>query len=75
MNFSECNHIVQVDEFYEACLFDMCDCDKNVAECLCPIISTYAALCVRAGVALEFRRDVDVCSKSLSISNRALCCL
>ena len=52
-----------VEQFYQACLFDVCDCDKNLKDCVCPVIGTYAEVCVRAGSNIAFRDVVPMCGK------------
>ena len=63
LNFAECHGHVDVAPLYTACLYDVCDCDRNIKHCLCSTIATYATMCARAGVEINWRAEVSICSK------------
>lgn len=43
--FANCHWYVNPDIYYADCLYDMCSCESEVSECLCPILSAYGAEC------------------------------
>nr|XP_053625822.1 hemocytin isoform X2 [Plodia interpunctella] len=59
--FSECHWYVDVEPYYEACLYDMCACAGDVSKCLCPIIGDYAMACAQNGVKVQWRYNVKEC--------------
>ena len=59
--FKQCHSKVAVEEAYQDCLFDMCSCESSVKECICPIIASYADLCVGQGVFVDWRLEVREC--------------
>ncbi|XP_069765096.1 von Willebrand factor [Narcine bancroftii] len=57
--FEPCHHEVNPAPFIKICHYDVCSCsDGN--ECLCSAISSYAALCARRGVLINWRSP-DFC--------------
>lgn len=65
--FQECHWQVDYTPYYEDCLYDVCSCKSDVANCMCPILSSYAAECARQGVILNWRHQVNQCGRSNSI--------
>lgn len=39
----------------------MCSCENKISNCLCPIVSSYAAECARNGIKIDWRNDVREC--------------
>ncbi|KAL0894249.1 hypothetical protein ABMA27_014259 [Loxostege sticticalis] len=59
--FEECHWYVDVEPYYESCLYDMCACAGDVSRCLCPIIGDYAMSCAKSGVKVQWRYNVKEC--------------
>nr|XP_023649661.1 mucin-5B-like [Paramormyrops kingsleyae] len=63
--FSNCQDLVSVDPFIQACAQDMCQCDNsNRSFCLCNTISEYSRQCVHAGGAPGQWRTDQFCAVS-----------
>lgn len=59
-----CHWYVDVQPYYEDCLYDMCACSSgDVTHCLCPILGDYADACARAGVMIQWRYNVKECGE------------
>lgn len=61
--FEACHWQVDHIPYYEDCMYDVCSCKGDVANCMCPILSSYAAECARQGVILDWRHQVNQCGK------------
>ncbi|XP_039747124.1 hemocytin isoform X2 [Pararge aegeria] len=60
--FESCHWYVDVQQYYEDCLYDMCACTgDDMSRCLCPILADYADACARAGVMIQWRYNVKEC--------------
>nr|XP_034840347.1 hemocytin-like [Maniola hyperantus] len=59
--FESCHWYVDVQPYYEDCLYDMCACAGDVSRCLCPILGDYGDACARAGVHIQWRYNVKEC--------------
>ncbi|XP_026747695.1 hemocytin-like [Trichoplusia ni] len=59
--FEECHWYVDVEPYYEACVYDMCACGGDAARCLCPVLGHYAMDCAARGVTLQWRYHVQEC--------------
>ncbi|XP_022121224.2 hemocytin [Pieris rapae] len=59
--FESCHWYVDVEPYYEACVYDMCACDGDVSRCLCPILGDYAMVCAKAGIMIQWRYNVKEC--------------
>ncbi|CAG9784023.1 unnamed protein product [Diatraea saccharalis] len=59
--FEECHWYVDVEPYYESCLYDMCACAGDVSRCLCPLLGSYAMDCAKAGVQVQWRYNVKEC--------------
>ncbi|XP_062928544.1 von Willebrand factor [Mobula hypostoma] len=57
--FEPCHHEVNPAPFLKICHYDVCAC-KDGNECLCSAIASYAALCTRRGVLINWRSP-DFC--------------
>ncbi|KAG6461849.1 hypothetical protein O3G_MSEX012891 [Manduca sexta] len=62
--FESCHWYVDVEPYYESCLYDMCACAGDVTRCLCPILGDYAMACAKAGVMVQWRYNVKECELS-----------
>lgn len=62
--FFECHWSVDVEPFYEDCLYDVCACTGDISQCVCPIFAAYANECSRQGVIVNWRYSVNQCGKS-----------
>ncbi|KAH9629263.1 hypothetical protein HF086_008345 [Spodoptera exigua] len=59
--FEACHWYVDVEAYYEACVYDMCACAGDVSRCLCPVLGDYAMACAKAGVLIQWRYNVHEC--------------
>ncbi|XP_051890123.1 von Willebrand factor [Pristis pectinata] len=57
--FEPCHHEVNPAPFLKICHYDVCAC-SNGNECLCSAISSYATICARKGVLINWRSP-DFC--------------
>uniref|UniRef100_UPI00398F30FB von Willebrand factor n=1 Tax=Pristiophorus japonicus TaxID=55135 RepID=UPI00398F30FB len=57
--FEPCHHEVNPAPFLKICHYDVCAC-SNGKECLCSAVSSYAAICARKGVLVNWRSP-DFC--------------
>ncbi|KAG8570029.1 hypothetical protein GDO81_014653 [Engystomops pustulosus] len=58
--FADCYGLVNVTEYFNQCLFDMCASDGQ-AEILCHSLQTYASACQAAGANIKSWRSSDFC--------------
>jgi hypothetical protein len=55
-SFTACHRVVDVDPFYEACMYDSCGCDRGGdCECLCTAVAAYVHMCNTKGVSIKWR--------------------
>lgn len=66
--FDDCHWSVDPSTYYEDCLYDMCACKGDQAQCMCPILSAYAADCARQGVIIDWRYTISECGKVFLLS-------
>uniref|UniRef100_A0A1W7RAG6 Hemocytin n=1 Tax=Hadrurus spadix TaxID=141984 RepID=A0A1W7RAG6_9SCOR len=59
--FKDCHHEEDLTPFYKDCLSDMCKCTEEAKNCLCPVLANYAAACMKHGVTLNWRQQVNKC--------------
>ncbi|KAF4531557.1 hypothetical protein B566_EDAN013560 [Ephemera danica] len=59
--FAECNAQVDVEPFYDNCIFDICECDGK-PECMCPIYAVYADECAALGTPVNWRTQIKECA-------------
>lgn len=59
--FSDCNSIVDPSPFYQDCVFDLCACEHDPKDCLCPTLSFYAQTCSNKGIHIDWRQYVPEC--------------
>ncbi|XP_049862899.1 hemocytin [Schistocerca gregaria] len=59
--FADCHYTVDPQPFYEDCLYDVCSCQLDVNQCLCPILAAYAKECSRNHVPIDWRHSVREC--------------
>nr|XP_026489918.1 hemocytin-like [Vanessa tameamea] len=64
--FESCHWFVDVQPYYEDCLYDMCACAGDVSRCLCPILGDYASACARSGAIVHWRYSVAECELQCS---------
>jgi hypothetical protein len=60
--FLECRLKVDVEPFYDNCIFDICEC-KGKPECVCNIYSTYAADCASVDTIVNWRPQIKQCGE------------
>ncbi|XP_061468750.1 mucin-5AC [Rhineura floridana] len=63
--FMGCNALVEVQDYLDACIQDLCSCDKSATEsCICNTFAEYSRQCAHAGgQPLEWRTE-ELCTKS-----------
>ena len=59
--FSACHQLVDPEQYYRDCLYDVCACQVKLSECLCPTISAYAKECAQKGDLIDWIPDVREC--------------
>ncbi|KAI5641725.1 von willebrand factor type D domain-containing protein [Phthorimaea operculella] len=60
--FEECHWYVDVEPYYQDCVYDMCACaGGDVSRCLCPILGDYAMACASQGHRIQWRYNVKEC--------------
>ncbi|XP_013180497.1 PREDICTED: hemocytin isoform X2 [Papilio xuthus] len=62
--FESCHWYVDVQPYYENCLYDMCACSGDVSRCLCPMLGDYAMACAANGRHVQWRYNVKECELS-----------
>lgn len=60
-----CHWYVDVQPYYENCLYDMCACSGDVSRCLCPMLGDYAMACAASGQHVQWRYNVKECGQLL----------
>ncbi|KAG2463000.1 MUC5B protein, partial [Polypterus senegalus] len=59
-----CNDLVSINDFVDACIQDMCDCDESdSSSCVCNTISEYSRQCAHAGGQPKNWRKKDFCTE------------
>ncbi|XP_076063237.1 uncharacterized protein LOC143038124 [Oratosquilla oratoria] len=53
--FRECHHAVPPEPYIRVCTAEVCQCQAQDTNCLCPTLRLYALLCARAGILLSWR--------------------
>ncbi|XP_066462520.1 IgGFc-binding protein-like [Eleutherodactylus coqui] len=59
--FADCYGLVNVTDYFNLCLFDMC-ASNGQTEILCQSLQAYATACQAVGVTIQFWRSSDFCS-------------
>lgn len=57
--------MVDPEQYYRDCVYDMCACQVKLGECLCPMIAAYAKECAQKGVLVDWIPDVRECGNPL----------
>lgn len=63
-----CHWHVDVEPYYESCVYDMCACQGDASRCLCPILGDYAMTCAKTAVMIQWRYNVKECGEYLTTS-------
>ncbi|CAI5664367.1 unnamed protein product [Oreochromis niloticus] len=53
--FKPCHRVVPPEQWYGACVYDLCACGANTDDCLCDTLEAYASQCREAGVIVQWR--------------------
>uniref|UniRef100_A0A670IBX6 MUC5A protein n=1 Tax=Podarcis muralis TaxID=64176 RepID=A0A670IBX6_PODMU len=63
--FMGCNALVEVQDYIDACVQDLCSCDKSATDyCICNTFAEYSRQCAHAGgLPMEWRTE-DLCAKT-----------
>eukprot|EP00094_Tigriopus_californicus_P010405 TCALIF_10037-PA protein Name:"Similar to SSPO SCO-spondin (Homo sapiens)" AED:0.11 eAED:0.13 QI:68/0.47/0.38/0.83/0.58/0.61/18/0/1151 len=72
--FEDCNNIVNPSPFYQDCVFDLCACEHDPKDCLCPTLSFYAQTCSNKGVHIDWRQYVPECGISCPMGQEFQAC-
>ncbi|KAF5291992.1 hypothetical protein FQA39_LY14109 [Lamprigera yunnana] len=59
--FAECQWVVDPKPYFTNCMHDICNCEENLDDCLCPMISAYATECASKGIAINWRDMIPQC--------------
>lgn len=59
--FAACHRNVDPKPYYENCMYDMCACKGDAAQCKCTIFSAYANECSRRGKIIQWRQTIKEC--------------
>ncbi|XP_036240140.1 mucin-5AC-like [Molothrus ater] len=63
--FTSCNMLVNVQDYIETCIQDLCHCDSSMADfCMCNTFAEYSRQCAHAGGQPQNWRTSDLCPKS-----------
>ncbi|XP_058277039.1 LOW QUALITY PROTEIN: mucin-5AC-like [Hirundo rustica] len=63
--FTSCNMLVNVQDYIETCIQDLCHCDSSMADfCMCNTFAEYSRQCAHAGGQPLNWRTSDLCPKS-----------
>ncbi|XP_041337050.1 mucin-5AC [Pyrgilauda ruficollis] len=63
--FTSCNVLVNVQDYIETCIQDLCHCDSSMADfCMCNTFAEYSRQCAHAGGQPQNWRTSDLCPKS-----------
>ncbi|XP_074086876.1 mucin-2 [Macrotis lagotis] len=62
--FEDCQAIVPVELYIEACMQDLCQCEMDSSFCLCSTISEFSRQCSHAGGRPRTWRTNDFCPKT-----------
>ncbi|XP_055298923.1 mucin-6-like isoform X2 [Sitodiplosis mosellana] len=60
--FAACHQYVDPEPYVENCMYDMCACKGNPAQCKCTIFSAYANECSRNGKNINWRQSIKECA-------------
>ncbi|KAA0190908.1 hypothetical protein HAZT_HAZT005302, partial [Hyalella azteca] len=61
--FDDCHLHVDPEPYHSDCLYDLCSCEQDLSDCLCPILAAYSVECARKGVLLDWRGHVRQCGE------------
>lgn len=59
--FAACHQFVDPEPYLENCMYDMCACQGDAAQCKCTIFSAYANECKRHGKNINWRQSMKEC--------------
>lgn len=59
--FAPCHQLVDPAPYLENCMYDMCACKGDAAQCKCTIFSAYANECSRHGKTINWRQSIKEC--------------
>ncbi|KAL9850938.1 mucin-5AC [Geothlypis trichas] len=64
--FTSCNMLVDVQDYIETCIQDLCHCDSSMADfCMCNTFAEYSRQCAHAGGQPQNWRTSDLCREYL----------
>ncbi|XP_036621225.1 mucin-2 [Trichosurus vulpecula] len=62
--FEDCQAVVPVEMYIQACMQDLCQCEKNTSFCLCSTVSEFSRQCSHAGGRPSTWRNDTFCPKT-----------
>uniref|UniRef100_A0A8V5GCF9 Uncharacterized protein n=1 Tax=Melopsittacus undulatus TaxID=13146 RepID=A0A8V5GCF9_MELUD len=71
--FNGCHDVVPPQEFYRDCLYDVCMAN-GAKQILCPVLETYASICMRNGAMVKDWRTPSGCPLSCPIHSHYTPC-
>ncbi|KAK7483904.1 hypothetical protein BaRGS_00024788, partial [Batillaria attramentaria] len=72
--FKSCHGVEDVQPYYHNCLYDICACEANLQDCLCPSLGQYADTCASLGVKVNWRLNVSQCALTCPEGERYQVC-
>ena len=52
----------------ENCMYDVCECQTNLKDCMCDSFAAYADECAKNGVLIPWRKQIPMCGMLYSIT-------
>ncbi|NP_001158389.1 crossveinless 2 precursor [Saccoglossus kowalevskii] len=75
--FDECKKRVDVEQYYNSCVTDMCECTDD-RQCQCEATIAYHRACIRIGLDVNWKRrnvcKIDVCPRGAAYDKCAPAC-
>lgn len=57
-------------------MYDVCECQTNLKDCMCDSFAAYADECAKFGVPINWRKQIPMCGKyCVETVNNSLCVL
>ena len=67
---ADCHRVVDPEQFYLDCLYDVCSCEVKLSDCLCPSVASYAKECARKHVIVDWLPELPKCGKKPPVYRR-----
>ena len=70
--YADCHRMVDAEQFYLDCLYDVCSCEAKLSDCLCPSVASYAKECARKHVIVDWIPQLPKCGKRNRIQSNQI---